>query len=55
MPKSSRPVEFGAAAPLPKMPNCIAPICFQQSITVEINASEISPNPYLDYPHIAAA
>src|ERR1700722_744972 len=32
MPKSSRPVEFGAAAPLPKLPNRIAPICFQRSI-----------------------
>jgi hypothetical protein len=25
-------VEFGAAAPLPKRPNCIAPISFRRSI-----------------------
>jgi hypothetical protein len=33
--KSAKPlaaVEFGAAEPLPKMPSCIAPICFQRSI-----------------------
>jgi hypothetical protein len=30
--KSLATVEFGAAAPLPKGPNCIAPISFQRSI-----------------------
>jgi hypothetical protein len=54
--KSLTAVEFGAAAPLPKGPNCIAPISFQRSISLlRVTRATISPNPYLDYPHFTAA
>ena len=54
--KSLAAVEFGATAPLPKGPNCIAPF-FPSSdqFTVEVTRATISPNPYLDYPHFTAA
>ena len=38
--KSLTAVEFGAAAPLPKGPNCIAPISFQRSIHCRDYASD---------------
>ena len=54
--KSLTAVEFGPAAPLPKGPNCIAPISFQRSISLlRVTRATISPNPYLDYPHFTAA
>jgi len=38
--KSLAAVEFGAAAPLPKGPNCIAPFSFQRSIHCRGHASD---------------
>ena len=53
--KSLAAVEFGATAPLPKGPNCIAPFFpSRDQFTVEVTRATISPNPYLDYPHFTA-